>query len=66
MIRLLLLPVRLPLKTARMALRLTGLSNTLMLAVGVGVGLLIAPTSGAEMRRRLKERLDERRNAGTG
>ncbi len=57
MFRLLTLPIRLPLKTARLALRLSGFSNTVMLLLGVGIGLLIAPTTGAEMRRRLREQM---------
>jgi hypothetical protein len=62
--RLLLLPIRLPLKTAGLALRLAGLRNAIVLAIGIAIGLLIAPVTGAETRRRLKELMDERRTMG--
>ncbi len=64
MFRLLFFPIRLSLKIPRLSVRLTGVSNALVLAIGVLVGLLLAPTSGAEFRRRLQERMDERRGAG--
>ncbi len=64
MFHLLLLPIRLPLKIAKLAVRLTGISNTLLIGIGVAIGLLIAPTTGAEMRQRLQQRLDDRRNGG--
>ena len=57
-------PIRLSLKMLRLSLRLTGTSNALLLGVGVVIGLLIAPTSGAELRQRLQERMDERRSLG--
>ncbi len=66
MFRLLSLPVRLPLKISWRMLRLAGLSNAVLLALGIGIGLLIAPTTGAELRRRLKERMDERAQVGAG
>jgi hypothetical protein len=62
--RLLFLPIRLALKVLRLSLRMTGFSNAVMLALGVVIGLLLAPTSGAESRQRLQARLDERRNTG--
>jgi hypothetical protein len=64
MFRLVFLPVRLSLKILRLSLRLTGTSNALLLGLGVVIGLLIAPTSGAELRQRLQERMDERRGLG--
>ena len=64
MFRLIFFPVRLTLKMLRLSLRLTGASNALLLGVGVLIGLLIAPTSGAQLRQRLQERIDERRGLG--
>ena len=53
MIRILLLPV----KVTRTFVRLAGIRGALLLAVGVAIGLLIAPTSGARLRAKLKDRL---------
>jgi hypothetical protein len=64
MFRLLFFPVRLSLKILRLSLRVTGTSNALLLGIGVAIGLLIAPTSGAELRQRIQERMDERRGLG--
>ncbi len=64
MFRLLFFAIRLALKILRLSVRLTGVSNALVLAIGVLVGLLLAPTSGAELRQRLQERLDDRRGTG--
>jgi osmotically-inducible protein OsmY len=59
MLWLLTLPVRLVYRLSR----LLGLRRIGTLAVGVGVGLLLAPVPGAEMRERLRRRLEE---AGLG
>jgi hypothetical protein len=42
------------------ALRAIGPVRLAIVAVGVGIGLLIAPTSGAELRDRLRRRWEER------
>ncbi|HEY4377991.1 MAG TPA: YtxH domain-containing protein [Acidimicrobiales bacterium] len=54
MFRLIFLPVRL----VRLGVRLAGVKGSLLLLVGIGVGLLVAPTTGAQMRARLMERLE--------
>jgi hypothetical protein len=48
-------------KSAYRVSRWVGFTRLLALAVGVGIGLLAAPTSGAELRQRLQRALDERR-----
>jgi hypothetical protein len=48
-------------KSAYRVGRWVGFTRLLALAVGVGIGLLAAPTSGAELRQRLQRALDERR-----
>lgn len=40
--------------------RLIGPGRLLVLGAGVGIGLLLAPTSGAELRDRLRRKLEER------
>jgi hypothetical protein len=40
--------------------RFVGLSRLLALALGVGIGLLIAPTSGAELREQLRRKWEAR------
>lgn len=47
----------LPFKATRTFVRLAGLRGAILFAVGVGIGLLIAPTSGARLRARILERL---------
>jgi hypothetical protein len=59
-IRLALLPIRVSLRIAR----LLGLRRLLWLGAGLAVGLLVAPTTGAEARARLRQLLEERRPAG--
>lgn len=59
MIKLIFLPI----KVTRTFVRLAGVRGALLLAIGVGIGLLVAPTSGARLRAKLQARLSER-NAG--
>jgi hypothetical protein len=61
-IRLLLLPIRLAFGTSRVATkvgyragRLLGYRRIFVLGTGIGIGLLLAPTSGRELRRRIAE-----------
>lgn len=56
MIKLIFLPI----KVTRTFVRLAGIRGALLLAIGVGIGLLIAPTSGARLRAKLQARLNER------
>jgi gas vesicle protein len=46
-----------PLKLARTFVKVAGIRGALLLAVGVGIGLLIAPTSGERLRAKLKAKL---------
>ena len=50
----------LPIKVARTFVRLAGVRGVLLFAIGIGIGLLIAPTSGARLRAKLQARLNER------
>lgn len=52
-----------PVKATRTFLKLAGVRGALLLAVGVAIGLLIAPTSGARLRAKLKARLQAPRPA---
>lgn len=58
--------IMLPFKMARTFVRLAGIRGALLLAVGVGIGLLIAPTSGARLRAKLKSKIEAARPAGAG
>ena len=49
-----------PVRAVRTFVRLSGVRGAILLAIGVGIGLLIAPTSGARLRAKLVARLDER------
>lgn len=60
MFKLLFLPFRL----VRLLLRITGVKGGILLAIGVGVGLLIAPRKGAELRADLQARIAERTGGG--
>ena len=62
MLRLILFPLRL----VRAGIRLAGIKNSLMLLIGVGIGLLVAPTTGRELRSRLAAQLAARRTGRAG
>jgi hypothetical protein len=49
-------------RTSYRIIRAIGLVRLAILAVGIGIGLLIAPTSGVELRDRLRRRLEEQRD----
>ena len=51
---------RLSVGTTYRATRFVGLSRLLAVALGVGIGLLIAPTSGEELRERLRRQWEAR------
>jgi hypothetical protein len=53
--------ITLPLRLVRSVIRFVGLKNTLFTLIGVGIGLLVAPTAGRELRARLAAQLEERR-----
>jgi osmotically-inducible protein OsmY len=52
---------RLSARTSYRTARRVGLGRLVFLAAGVGIGLLVAPTSGAELRDRLRQAIDARR-----
>jgi hypothetical protein len=69
--RLILFPARVGVGTTRLGMkagyragRLLGYRRVFVFAVGVGVGLLIAPMTGRELRARLQELLDQQRTGG--
>lgn len=66
MFRLLFFPIRLSLRILRLSLRFAGFGNAVVLGIGVLIGLLLAPTSGPELRQKLQARLDERRGVDAG
>jgi hypothetical protein len=49
-----------PLKLIRFGYALAGVKGVFWLALGVGIGLLIAPQTGAELRARLRAQLAAR------
>lgn len=51
-----------PIKIVLFAARVLGYNRLFVFLLGIGVGLLVAPTTGAEMRRRLQEQVDLRMN----
>lgn len=54
-------------KLTHRTVRTLGYRRVTVFAIGVAVGLLAAPSSGAELRARLRDKLDElRRTAGPG
>ena len=73
LIRLAFLPVRLLLGTAKLGVktgyrsgRLVGYRRLTVLAVGIGIGILVAPSSGAQTRARLMALLEGGRPADEG
>lgn len=56
--------ILMPFKMARTFVRLAGIRGVLLLAVGVAIGLLIAPTSGARLRSKLKAKLQAASGSG--
>jgi hypothetical protein len=70
LIRLLFLPVRFALGTAKLGVktgyrtgRLVGYNRLAVLGVGVGIGILVAPGSGADTRAKLRRWLDDHGHA---
>jgi len=53
--------ITLPLRIVRSVIRFVGLKNTLFTLIGVGIGLLVAPTPGRELRARLAAQLEATR-----
>jgi hypothetical protein len=51
----------LPFKLLKWFLKLSGVRGGLLLAIGIGVGMLVAPERGAVLRARLRARIDEAR-----
>lgn len=71
LIRLLLLPVTLALGIVKLSTkagyrtgRLMGYRRIFVFALGVGAGLLLAPTTGQEARDRLRKLIEERKPSG--
>ena len=71
MFRLLFLPAKVGVGTTKLGVkagyrtgRLLGYRRVLVFGIGVGVGLLIAPTPGRELRARLQMLIDERTGKG--
>jgi osmotically-inducible protein OsmY len=73
LLRLIFLPARVATGTTKAGVRTgfrvgrrIGLRRLVVFGAGLGVGLLVAPTTGAEARARLRRALEERRPAGDG
>lgn len=49
--------VTLPVRALRTAIRVAGVRNSLLFGLGIAIGILIAPASGAQTRARLAHRL---------
>lgn len=73
LLRLIFLPAKVGMGSTRLGMkagyrtgRLLGYRRIFVFAVGVGVGLLIAPMTGREARAKLQRLIDERRGASGG
>jgi hypothetical protein len=73
LIRLLFLPAKVGIGSTKLGVkagyrtgRLLGYRRLVLFGLGVGVGLLIAPTTGREARAKLQAFIDARRGAGGG
>jgi hypothetical protein len=55
-----------PLKLLLLVARVMGYNRFIVFLLGVGVGLLVAPTTGAEMRARLKAEIEARTGGAPG
>ena len=71
LIRLFFLPARIGVGTTKLGVktgcragRVLGYRRLVVFGAGIGVGLLVAPVTGAELRARLRAAVDERRPAG--
>jgi len=53
-----------PVKIVLFLARIMGYNRFLVFLLGVGVGLLVAPVTGAEMRARLRAEIEARTGAG--
>ena len=56
----------LPIKFVRTFLKLAGVRGALLLAVGVVIGTMVAPTSGTRLRAKLKARIRANREVPEG
>jgi hypothetical protein len=73
LLRLLFLPAKVGVGSTKLGVkagyrtgRLVGYRRIFLFALGVGVGLLVAPMTGREARAKLQAYLDARRGAGSG
>jgi osmotically-inducible protein OsmY len=64
LIRIAALPLSTAYKVGRGTTRVVGYRRVALIGVGVGIGLLVAPVPGAELRRRIRDEI-ARRRAGT-
>ncbi len=71
LIRLLFLPAKVGIGSTRLGIkagyrtgRLLGYRRLLLIGIGVGVGLLVAPMTGRELRVRLQQLIDEQMGKG--
>lgn len=73
LLRLIFLPAKVGIGSTKLGVkagyrtgRLVGYRRIFLFAVGVGVGLLVAPMTGREARAKLQRFIDARRGIGTG